>query len=335
MDGRGRIARAVVGDRRQLELLEIGVLPEPEIKLHLCCAVPRRQKLDALLKQAAELGAWSIRPLLCEHSVAEGGGRDRWEALLREGCKQSGNPFMPDLSGGRLEGGASEFARRGSDGLLRELSAARVGGWFGRPAFLVGPRGGFSPAELESSGLTAASAQSGPAHLRLKTRRSAVWRVCGWLGVLVAVLCLWGCGNSNTPSHPLMLKGDRYRAEGDGEMARKIYTRLAAIRPGAPEPHLALGTVSDELLNDPAAAYYHYREYLRLAPPEAPDRAAAATYLTMARAKLKRELERENLPPPPPDLMEDNAAMKVQIEQLKRQIFAQQNYIKTVRSRKR
>ena len=97
LDGRGTTARAVVEPGRVLRVVERTVAGIPAERLHLCCAVPKKAKLDQLLKQAAELGVWSIRPVRCRRSVAEGGSRERWDLLLREACKQSGNPFLPRI----------------------------------------------------------------------------------------------------------------------------------------------------------------------------------------------------------------------------------------------
>ena len=96
-DGCGLVAVARVEPRRTLVIQERRREPEPARRLHLYCAVPRRAKFDVLLKQAAELGVWSIRLLHCERSVAQPEGSGRWETLLREGCKQSKNPFLPRI----------------------------------------------------------------------------------------------------------------------------------------------------------------------------------------------------------------------------------------------
>ena len=70
LDGAGKVAGGVVLPGREVRIETVRTVPEPAVKLHLVCALPRRQKLDQLLKQAAELGAWSIRPLRCVRSVA-------------------------------------------------------------------------------------------------------------------------------------------------------------------------------------------------------------------------------------------------------------------------
>ena len=55
LDGRGVRAQGVVESGKMLKVLARETLPEPEEKLHLCCALPRKQKLDALLKQFISL----------------------------------------------------------------------------------------------------------------------------------------------------------------------------------------------------------------------------------------------------------------------------------------
>ena len=91
-DGRGGRGEAEVVDKKQLRFT--AVLPEirQEIELDLYCAIPKKTKLDSLLPQLPGLGVRSLHPLLLEHSVATGENPQRWELLLREGCKQSGNP---------------------------------------------------------------------------------------------------------------------------------------------------------------------------------------------------------------------------------------------------
>lgn len=150
-------------------------------------------------------------------------------------------------------------------------------------------------------------------------------------GNFILWLCLLlfaaGCGEGDIRRDPLMVQGDRSRREGNAEAAERFYRRLVERRPDAPEANLALATLYDEALADPAAALYFYRRYLALAP-DSSDRQTVEGYCRMARAKLLRELSREELPSPPADelerLTQENAALRRQITFLKRYIMDRQ-----------
>ena len=102
MDGFGKSAFAVIIQDKTLKLTEIFNHSEPKLKLHLFIAPPRRLKMDSLLKQCAEIGIWSVTPTMTERAVAlpnkKNSSRNRWEALLIEGCKQAENPFIPQIN---------------------------------------------------------------------------------------------------------------------------------------------------------------------------------------------------------------------------------------------
>ena len=180
LDGCGGRMTGIVREGRVVEILSATREPEPEKKLHLCCAVPRRAKFDVLLKQAAELGVWSIRLIECERSVAKPEGSDRWQTLLQEGCKQSKNPFLPRIAAPEPLAALLEELKtgeiRGFFGAIRSAAApAAVDGTAQEFAWLVGPEGGFTPAE--ESAMHAAGVRGlnlGPYVLRLETAA-----VCG------------------------------------------------------------------------------------------------------------------------------------------------------------
>lgn len=173
LDGKGGSAEAEVRSGRELELVSRRTAPVPEQQLILACAAPRRQKLDTLLKQAVELGAWEIRLMQCARSVAKPEGASRWQTLLREACKQSGNLFLPrievhdsladaldSLADARLFFGAV----RPPDAPFPPVPAA------GRSVFLAGPEGGFTPEEEAALAARGAVGISlGPWILRLET----------------------------------------------------------------------------------------------------------------------------------------------------------------------
>ena len=109
-----------------------------------------------------------------------------------------------------------------------------------------------------------------------------------------------GCGDSDVHNNPLMRKVEQYREEGRPELAEKFCRELLRQRPDSPAAHLAMATLCDESLDRPAAALFHYDEFLRLAPPDDPEREPVAGYRKLVRARLLRQLKAEDLPQLPP-----------------------------------
>lgn len=156
LDGHGTLGTAVVDQDHQLRLESRRTMPPPARRLHLYFAPPKKQKLDALLKQAVELGVYALVPVLCERSIVQPGENSvagRWMDLLFEACKQSGNPFLPEVANPMSFKAALEHAREtcgilitGSNrtGVFPELGAASD------VAFFVGPEGGFTDAETDA-----------------------------------------------------------------------------------------------------------------------------------------------------------------------------------------
>ena len=156
LDGRGTTGTAVVEGDHSLRLESKQTVPPPARRLHLYFAPPKKQKLDALLKQAVELGVSELVPVLCERSVVQPGESSvsgRWMDLLFEACKQSGNPFLPAVVAPMPFAAALARAREtcgalivGSNqtGVFPDLGAASDA------AFFVGPEGGFTDAETDA-----------------------------------------------------------------------------------------------------------------------------------------------------------------------------------------
>ena len=85
IDGRGIIAAAKIGKNKEIIVGSKETEPEPTAKLHLFVAPPRKQKMDSLLKQCAEIGVSNIAPIITERSVStpeKVSALDRWKALL-------------------------------------------------------------------------------------------------------------------------------------------------------------------------------------------------------------------------------------------------------------
>ena len=325
MDGRGNRGEAEVVDKKQLVFLSRLEKAEQEIELDLYCAIPKKNKLDSLLPQLPGLGVRSLHPLLLEHSVATGENPERWELLLREGCKQSGNPRLPQLFPPvTLDEALDEVSRSGAVLYFGSVTPAdpgtadpgKIRAWF------VGPEGGFTAQEEEK--LLAAGGRPlklGSWIMRLESAAVAGLAVLNrMIPVLLAAMMFLGCGsgcdkNANVNKHPLMLRADRCRREGEAVLALRFYKRLLHLRPESPEVRLKLASLCDEVLNDPLSALYHYNVYLSLVP-DSPDAATVGGYRLMARSKLLRELKRESLPKAPADAHDEQLQ---QLEKLKKE----------------
>ena len=156
LDGHGTVGTAVVEPDRRLRLESKRTVPPPVRRLHLYFAPPKKQKLDALLKQAVELGVSELVPVLCERSVVQPGENSvagRWMDLLFEACKQSGTPFLPEVASPMPFAAALARARETCAALV--VGSNRTGvfpdlGTASDAAFFVGPEGGFTDAETDA-----------------------------------------------------------------------------------------------------------------------------------------------------------------------------------------
>ena len=181
LDGRGTLGEAVLGSNGDLVVENVSRVPRPRILLHLFSAAPARSALDHMLRQCAEVGVWSVHLITTERSVAKPGGKTAFERMRRiiiEGCKQSGNPWFPEIEAQAIPFEKMLARIRGMDqsffGATRECGCAKTPPLTGTDetevAWIVGPEGGFTDAEekcLMDSGTTPLSL--GPWTLRIET----------------------------------------------------------------------------------------------------------------------------------------------------------------------
>lgn len=136
--------------------------PPARLRLHAAFAVPRGKRLDWLLEKAVELGVASLQPVRFARSVAGGedlteGKGNRWFAHCVAAAKQCGLNFLPERKNIQP---LSEFLSSGGEALrlagdLGPEAVPMRTAW--NPAdsppadviLLVGPEGGFTPAERE------------------------------------------------------------------------------------------------------------------------------------------------------------------------------------------
>lgn len=182
LDGAGRMADAEVLPGKMLRIERIETVCPPDAPLlHMYIAPPRRQKMDQILRQAAELGVWRIVPMLCERSVSlpdSDSVNGRWKEVLFEACKQSGNPFLPQVATpmkftDALTDSAKQCGRRYFGSVMRRQTEEKVSG--DNAAWFVGPEGGFT--ETEEKQLLEAGVQ--PLHFGSWVLRVETAAVCG------------------------------------------------------------------------------------------------------------------------------------------------------------
>lgn len=185
-DGKvGRGAICATGDEAvTVELREVLALcAEPPIEVWLGQGLPKGDKMELIVQKAVEIGAAGIIPLEMEfctvrYDAAKKRARtERWQKIAQEAAKQCGRNFVPTVTAVKPLATALEqvsddtaiillYEGRGGRPLKEVLSgrAAR------RYLLLVGPEGGFSPADVATCEAKGAySATLGPRILRTET----------------------------------------------------------------------------------------------------------------------------------------------------------------------
>jgi 16S rRNA (uracil1498-N3)-methyltransferase len=164
--------------------------PPERIGLTLCQAIPKAEKMDAIVRHATELGAGRIIPFFAERSVPRWAAEkspqkcSRWQKIAIEACRQCGRADIPEI-GGVLS--FEEMLLSGSPGCLHlifweEESAAGIREVLRDPEFTatqefllaVGPEGGFERSEVEQARLAGFhSVSMGRRVLRVDTAAAA------------------------------------------------------------------------------------------------------------------------------------------------------------------
>ena len=154
-DGEWRARLIAAGKRgRQLEVLAQMRPQTGGPDLDLVVALVKRARLETIIEKAAELGARRVRLATTERTNAERVRLDRLAAIATEAAEQTGRLDVPELSGPErldslIAGWPAErrmmFCDEAGEAppVLAALAGLTTGPW----AVLIGPEGGFSPAE--------------------------------------------------------------------------------------------------------------------------------------------------------------------------------------------
>lgn len=156
IDGRGTRASAVVESlaRRSLTFIvqRRWKVPPPLPRVFVATAVPKGERFRTMIDMLSQIGVAGIMPLECERGVVKPARSSpgRWRRIAVEACKQSRNPYLPEIFPGmELEESLARsdaadllvYADAGG-GPLEDCVAADENFWL-----YVGPEGGFTGTE--------------------------------------------------------------------------------------------------------------------------------------------------------------------------------------------
>jgi 16S rRNA (uracil1498-N3)-methyltransferase len=141
--------------------------------LWLAFALLKRDATDLVVQKATELGVAALLPVLAERGNTHRMNADRLTAIAIEAAEQCERLTVPELHAPRpLVAVLSDWPRdRRLIAAIERGTAPRIAPAPGPRALLVGPEGGFSPAELDALRLHpfVTPASLGPRILRAET----------------------------------------------------------------------------------------------------------------------------------------------------------------------
>jgi 16S rRNA (uracil1498-N3)-methyltransferase len=157
---------------------------EPVPDLWLVAAPIKRQRIDWMAEKACELGVGRFLPVLTRRSVVDRLNLDRLRAHMIEAAEQCGRTALPALDEPvKLDRLLKDWPADRTLYFADETGGERFAPTLGPAAILIGPEGGFDPAERETiRALPQARGISlGPRILRAET--AALAAVSLWMGL--------------------------------------------------------------------------------------------------------------------------------------------------------
>jgi 16S rRNA (uracil1498-N3)-methyltransferase len=159
---------------------------ESPLDVTLLQGIARGEKMDLILQKATELGVSRVVPLTCVRSTVRLGGetsarkQEHWQAVVASACEQCGRNRIPEVGTPASLAVATQTVRAGLKLLLRPdedsspiaslVQAYGAAGAMPGIALLVGPEGGFDPAEVTAAKMAGfVSCRLGPRVLRTET----------------------------------------------------------------------------------------------------------------------------------------------------------------------
>jgi 16S rRNA (uracil1498-N3)-methyltransferase len=191
-DGEWRAQVARLGKRAvTLEAVERVRAQAVGPDLDLVVALVKRARLETIVEKAAELGARRVRPVITERTNADHTRVERLQAIAVEASEQTGRLDVPEvcapvkleaLLSAWDEGRRLLFCDEAGDAApaLQALAGAPVGPW----AILIGPEGGFSPAERARLRALPAATPAGLGPRILRADTAAIAALTLWQAAL-------------------------------------------------------------------------------------------------------------------------------------------------------
>lgn len=150
---------SVGSDALSVDVASVTVRESALPRVTLAMALLKNKNFDLVVQKSVEVGVSCIVPLITERTIPEIGGKEekkleRWRTIAQEASKQSMRAALPDVAVpvtfksfvSRPHGGLLICAHPSRDEItLKEAASSFTGN---EAVILVGPEGGFSPAEI-------------------------------------------------------------------------------------------------------------------------------------------------------------------------------------------
>lgn len=101
-DGQGKeatyeLARVSKDVCRVRRVGNVTSVPEPKRKVHLYCAVLKKENFEWVVEKAVEVGASFITPIISRRTVKQNLKRERMKMIAKEAAEQSGRGAIPEV----------------------------------------------------------------------------------------------------------------------------------------------------------------------------------------------------------------------------------------------
>lgn len=156
IDGKGVLAVGVVEtvarDKLTVTVRErTRVKPRP-LSIVVASAVPKGERFRIMIDMISQIGVSAIVPLICDRSTVKpkNSSLDRWQRIAIEACKQSRNPYVPEILAPRnVPGTLTAIGENDRLAFADVLGVAldRIRPSKGKLHLYVGPEGGFTETE--------------------------------------------------------------------------------------------------------------------------------------------------------------------------------------------